>query len=117
MPYKDPAVRKAKHKEYSKNYYEKNKQKVIAKSAIGRKKFADKWRTFKETLTCSKCGFSHPAAIDFHHVNPKEKEIGLDRLARNCAWDRIEKELAKCIVLCANCHRIHHYEERKKPAL
>jgi hypothetical protein len=65
------------------------------------------------------CGFNHPAALDFHHVDPKEKENNIHRLVSDGRWARVYEEIKKCIVLCANCHRLHHYDEalkRKNPA-
>ena len=65
---------------------------------------------------CCICGFnSYPEALDFHHINPEEKE---DRIARmisnNYSLDKIKEEMKKCIVLCSNCHReFHHYEKTK----
>ena len=112
MPYKDPAVRKAKHAEYAKKYYENNKAKVIKAAAVNRKKFTADWAAFKATLKCKVCGENHPATLDFHHVDPNEKEHSIDRLVRNRSWKTIERELEKCVVLCANCHRKHHHEER-----
>lgn len=112
MPYKDPAVRKAKHAEYSKTYYEKNKTKVIKAAAVNRKKFTADWAAFKATLECTVCKENHPATLDFHHVDPNEKEYSIDRLVRNCSWKTIKMELEKCVVLCANCHRKHHHDER-----
>lgn len=61
---------------------------------------------------CSSCGgIFHHSAYDFHHILPekKEKAIGLLLWA---AWDVIVQELTKCALLCANCHRIHHYGEK-----
>ena len=72
------------------------------------------WRTFKRTLKCTTCGFDHPAALDFHHEDPSKKEANIHRLLQNGLSSKLEKELAKCIVLCANCHRIHHHNERNK---
>lgn len=61
---------------------------------------------------CIHCGETHPACLDFHHRNPKEKSF---RLVANQIGNRslksIEREIAKCDVLCANCHRKHHYKE------
>ena len=58
---------------------------------------------------CENCGgVFHYAAFDFHHVNPEEKEINPSAM-RHWSWDRQKAELDKCVLLCANCHRIEHY--------
>lgn len=56
--------------------------------------------------SCKECGRTgHPVIFDFHHRGDKEFEWG--RLRRK-SWDKIVKELDKCDLLCAPCHRIHH---------
>ena len=110
MPYKNKEDRLA----CQRRYYERNKAKVIKTTGAQRRKYRVEWAEFKKTLKCSKCGFAHPAAMDFHHIDPAEKESGIDRLLRNGAMAKIREEMKKCIVLCANCHRVHHYEEREK---
>ena len=117
MPYKDESVRKKKAAEYSREHYLRNKEKQIAANSEYKKKRRKEWNAFKCTLKCTKCGFSHPAALDFHHEDPSEKEYNINRLISNGQFKKAEAELEKCIVLCANCHRIHHYEEKKNPAL
>lgn len=59
---------------------------------------------------CDECGFNrHPAALCFHHRDPAEKAFGVaQNLAR--AWDTVMAEIAKCQLLCANCHAIHTAE-------
>ncbi len=66
----------------------------------------------KETLSCRRCGESHPACLQFHHTDPTQKEIMLSVAVRR-AWSkkRILAEAAKCEVLCANCHAKHHARE------
>ena len=120
MPYKDPAVRKLKHAEYSKKHYEENKVSEKIRLAKTKKERRAEWIAFKATLRCQKCGEDHPATFDFHHVNPEEKENDLSTLINSGLFAKAHKELKKCIVLCSNCHRIHHYEENlklKNPAL
>ena len=113
MPYADPEVRKRKHKEDSKAYYERNKAAVIAKSKVQRLSFAKRWEVFKSQQVCINCGFAHPAAIDFHHVKRDPSNRKLYRLIQNRAFARALEETKKCVPLCANCHRVHHYEEHK----
>jgi hypothetical protein len=60
---------------------------------------------------CSKCEQEyHRSVYDFHHINPEDKEHDWHTL-RELSWDVIEKEIEKCILLCANCHRLTHAEE------
>lgn len=54
---------------------------------------------------CALCGFDqHPAALQFHHLDPSSKSFHLSEggLTRGIARSRAEAE--KCILLCANCH-------------
>ena len=61
---------------------------------------------------CSACGYDRcPAALEFHHRDPLTKDLGIKQLYC-CSWVRLEKELEKCILLCANCHREHHWNEK-----
>ena len=56
---------------------------------------------------CIICGESEPICIDFHHINPEEKDftIGQHR-GKNREW--LLQEISKCVCLCANCHRKVH---------
>jgi hypothetical protein len=51
----------------------------------------------------------------FHHRDPLEKKFMLS-VAATAGRSRkaLLEEMAKCIVLCANCHLIHHWEERQR---
>lgn len=58
---------------------------------------------------CQRCGESfHPSVYDFHHRDPAKKSFNIDKSTILNAWKSIEEELAKCNMLCANCHRIAH---------
>lgn len=59
---------------------------------------------------CEICGYNkNIAALEFHHKNPNEKSFQIDaRKFANCDISKLEKELNKCIILCANCHREIH---------
>jgi heterodisulfide reductase subunit B len=114
MPYKDVNVRKKKAQEYSRKNYEVNYEKRRTELSARRKELKEEWSTFKRTLKCTKCGFNHIAALDFHHEDPSEKEYNVNRLVSNGQFKKAYEEIKKCIVLCANCHRIHHYEEKER---
>lgn len=73
---------------------------------------ADRARAFRELIEqskdtpCSRCGERFPVVcMDFHHRDPATKFKGVAVMSR-CSLDRVRAEIAKCDVLCANCHRI-----------
>jgi hypothetical protein len=98
---------------YDKEAYEKHKHKVLERQ---RKRRKERKRWFKEEIVaksaCIRCGESHIACLDFHHKDPSEKEFGLGfMLSLNKNKEQILAEIAKCEVLCSNCHRKLHWEE------
>ena len=64
---------------------------------------------------CQRCGFIPEchAAFDLHHLDPTEKERNITDLMLG-SWEKLEKELNKCVLLCANCHRTVHYNLNKQ---
>jgi hypothetical protein len=113
MPYKDPEIRRQKQKTYSKTHYEKNKQNVILKINIKKKAHKIWFVNYKKQLACVTCGYNHPAALDFHHVEQKRSNRKVHELVSDGhTKKRILEEIDKCVVLCSNCHRIHHHDER-----
>lgn len=63
-------------------------------------------RDHKEGHPCA-CGESDHIALDFHHTDPASKNGTIEKL-RKYSRARLEAEMAKCVVLCANCHRKGH---------
>ena len=60
---------------------------------------------------CKICGYDKCAsALEFHHRNPEEKEFSISKY-QNSTYERLKKELDKCDLLCANCHREQHVED------
>lgn len=52
---------------------------------------------------CQICGYQRcMASLHFHHPDPSAKEFTV--ASRLTSWDRIRRELDKCVLLCANCH-------------
>lgn len=59
---------------------------------------------------CEKCKNSYPLCVyDFHHKNKLEKDLGVSIALANRSTFAMAQELAKCQLLCANCHREVHY--------
>lgn len=63
---------------------------------------------------CERCGYDKCIdALEFHHLNPDEKDFGLS-CGETRSLEKLKKEVDKCIMVCANCHREIHAEEREK---
>ncbi len=58
---------------------------------------------------CQICGYDkYVGALEFHHVNGKNKEFDLSTRGLTRSWARVKKEVEKCVLVCANCHREIH---------
>jgi hypothetical protein len=102
----------------STKYYEDNKSLVLKKQHIRDNEKKQYINNLKENIKCQKCGYNKCiVALDYHHLDPSKKDfnIATTRVRNiNTEYSRnlIEKEIEKCIVLCANCHREFHYLEK-----
>jgi len=112
MPYKDPIKRKEKQQEYAKKHYANNTQKVKDATKKSNGTFKVKWKEFKATLSCLECGADHPAVLDFHHIDPEMKNASVHALVKAKSYKKALEEIQQCVVLCSNCHRVYHYNER-----
>lgn len=90
------------------------KERLKTRNKEKRNKVSEYLKQIKLERGCEQCGETHPAALQFHHRDSNTKEIDLAEAANN-GWSisRINKEIEKCIILCANCHLILHWEERQ----
>tara|TARA_R110000803_G_scaffold11198_2_gene33668 strand:- start:70 stop:417 length:348 start_codon:yes stop_codon:yes gene_type:complete len=97
-------------------YAEKNRQRLKRNKLYGKKVL----RRFKTMKGCATCGYKgHHAALEFNHRVPESKVLTISTEAmcvslRNTAASKIrfKKEIEKCDVLCAICHRIVTYENK-----
>jgi hypothetical protein len=109
MPYKD----KQKQKDAQRKHYRENKE-VYARR---QKEKYEKNKAFivqcKTNKKCSMCSESHPVCLEFHHIGEQKKEMKIADAIYKLGLKRLKEEVAKCILLCANCHRKFHYNEMK----
>lgn len=73
----------------------------------------EKKRRAREYLggACMHCGFNkYQASLDIHHVDPSIKDSRFAQM-RGWSWERIERELQGCVLLCRNCHGAYHAGE------
>ena len=55
---------------------------------------------------CQLCGYDkYQGALELHHIDPKQKEFAISQKGHSRSWERVKKELDKCMLVCANCHR------------
>lgn len=114
-----------KSKEDERAYYLANRDKIIARAKAHyrvnsdkKKKYASDRRLEQKLKAmallggkCSRCSQDHPAALDFHHLDPALKRFRIsDAVARakKYPWEDVVEEVMKCILLCKNCHAIEH---------
>ena len=94
--------RKVYKKEYLKN--KKYNYNDVKNWRLKKKKKAIEYKGGK----CEKCGYDKCiSAMEFHHLNPLEKDFSISSNI-NMSYEKIKKELDKCILVCANCHREIH---------
>ncbi len=95
---------------------------VSGRSVYFHKKYV-KWRCTKQEFIeqyklnhpCGYCGESDPNCLQFHHINPVKKQFYISTYLRShISYKRLQKELKRCIVLCANCHFKFHAKKRQQ---
>lgn len=60
---------------------------------------------------CQKCGYDKCiGALEFHHLNKDEKDFSI--AVRSFNLEKLKKEADKCILLCSNCHRELHFNQK-----
>jgi len=112
--HKNQAWCKSCGKEYNRKHRKENPQMYRNRAKKWHQKVKQKCVDYKGGK-CSVCGYSKClAALEFHHINPEEKDFQIGRrgIDRHRQWGKwLEKELDKCLLLCANCHReLHSWE-------
>lgn len=81
---------------------------------------AERWKKRKQIIIeerdgiCydCKCSF-HYSIFEFHHLEPSQKEFNWST-AKKLTEEKMRKELEKCVMLCANCHRLRHWKVDKE---
>lgn len=105
----------AKHKEYQQREKSNPETKKLARARQQRKRerIQGYIRGLKMGKTCTKCGFPDYRALVFHHVDPVSKVDRVSKLIGCGSLKKVQLEISKCVLLCANCHAIHHYGDSR----
>jgi hypothetical protein len=111
MPANDPAYQKA----YHAKHYAANKQRYVDQARTVFLQLREDVRRLQE-VPCADCGMSYPYYVmDFDHRPGEVKTGHISDLMRSKGRKAVMAEIAKCDVVCANCHRIRtHGGSRSK---
>jgi hypothetical protein len=92
-------------REYRRDHYRQNKEYYLRKEAARKRRIKEMVREAK-ARPCADCGVQYASwQMDFDHVRGA-KLFGLSmRLGGNYSIKKVRAEIAKCDVVCANCHR------------
>jgi 5-methylcytosine-specific restriction endonuclease McrA len=100
-------------KQYFFNNFYKTPNKGTKKGDVPKEYYQNKRYLIKKELVeykggeCVKCGYNKSLkALQFHHLNPKEKNFNIGGVTT--LNEIVKKELDKCILVCANCHSEIH---------
>lgn len=95
----------------NRKHYHENKAHRLAYGAKNRWKFRARSLKFIMEYAkngCSQCDEKDFACIEFDHLDPSTKKSAISKMvSKGCELEQIKKELEKCRILCANCHKKH----------
>ncbi len=89
----------------------------MCKRSERRERIKQKMMDFYKVNPCVDCGETDPRVLDFDHINTKRHNVST-LLRKEYSWNSILEEASRCVVRCANCHRIktaieqNHYTHR-----
>jgi len=87
----------------------------ISKETAEQKRKIYEWvDKYKSSHGCNVCGTTDERCLQLHHKDSSTKKHSVATLiGKGYIFRTVKEEVEKCEVLCANCHSIHHYEERR----
>ena len=92
---------------YKQEHYAANKGRYIAQAAVRKRQLVWERTAFLieyfQTHPCADCGESDPLVLEFDHV--RSKDIDVSKAMHTRSWAKVMAEIARCQVVCANCHR------------
>ena len=98
-----------KQKEAQRKHYLVNKPDYLSKNQKRRADRKEWYHELMSTKCCIKCGESTFECLDWHHVDPKQKDGSVPVFINEFrSMKQILNEMSKCVILCANCHRKFH---------
>ena len=115
MPYVNREKKRLYDQKWNREFYRKNRKQEIARVAKRKQELRDWLDEYKSNLACELCGEKNPVCLDFHHKDSTQKDFTIGAI-KEYGWsrERVLKEIQKCMVICANCHRKLHAKVTKR---
>lgn len=107
---------KACRRDYDAAYYRQRRDLLVAQK---RQRAVEHvaWMRTRKAGPCADCGGQfHPAAMTFDHLPGSVKRSNIATLARRHSRAVVEAEIAKCELVCANCHAVRTFNRREREA-
>lgn len=98
--------------DYAQDYREKNRAPIHARNAKLHALFTARLRELRDAAGCADDG-PHGGDLSYHHLDPSTKECMVSDMWSH-SQEKVDAEIAKCVVLCASCHQRRHLEENPK---
>jgi hypothetical protein len=116
MPWKDLEARRKYNREYQREWYKKNRdlhiRRVYVSTSKRRALLLQRINELRDR-PCADCGVRYPPYVmDFDHIVGEKVDDVCAMRRRMMDWDKIVAEIAKCDVVCSNCHRPRTYFRR-----
>ena len=108
MPYKNGEPKEKRVSRQAK-YYKNNKEKCRERNKSLTQRNREYVQNIKKAGKCCDCLESRWQCLDFDHIDPTQKANEIKYLTHHgVSIERLQRELDKCVLRCANCHRYRH---------
>lgn len=100
--------------QWKREYYQKHREEYIARALRQKERLKAVYREAKDG-PCADCGLRHPHYVmDFDHREGETKLFNVSELNahRWVSIQQLEAEIAKCDLVCSNCHRVRTHQRR-----
>jgi len=88
-------------------HYQKYKETILTRNKKRAEKVLQYIREYKQNNACTVCGEKEIVCLDFHHLDPSQKNFQLSSVYTQ-SIETVKCEIEKCILVCKNCHaKIH----------
>lgn len=92
--------------EYNRKYYQEHKEQSRLRDKRRIQRLRDYVLEVLQSRPCADCGEDNILVLEFDHISDKKYNIGDMICHPSTSLIKLEQEIAKCEIRCANCHRV-----------